>query len=651
MQQGRAAYLLFTKENNAKSRRLVQRAVGLDPEYAMAWALLGWTHAIDARYEWSASRAESFKVAGELASKSVMLDDQLAEPYSLLAFLALIGQRFDEAIAHHEKAVAVDPNDQAAKALFAATLTYAGRPREAIGFMERAMRLNPYYPSHYLLWLGRAYRLVGRESEAITALQRAKERMPENWLVPVELVAIHNEAVRQADAETEVTYILKIKPDATVEGLSKLLIYKDPKERNRILDALRNAGLPEHPPLSLPDKPSIAVLPFTNMSDDMQQEYFADGMTDDLITDLSKISGLFVIAGNSSFTYKGKAVDVKDVARDLDVRYVLEGSVRRVGDQVRINAQLIDATTGGHLWADRYDGTLGDVFGLQDQVTSKIATVLAVQLSASDQNRETKKETASTDAYDEFLKGWNQYLKRTPDSFAQAIVHFGRAFAIDPSYSRAYAALAATYWQSWKRFWHEEVGERRWHDARVQAEGYLTKAMKNPTPLAHQIASAISLQRGNLDKSIAEGEKSIAIDPNDSEGYIALADALIYSGDAQQGALMVEQAMRLNPHYPPYYLYELGLAKFALGLLDQAAAEFEKAVALNPKDVWAQRMLLATYGKLGRDDEAARVRENLSRSEFLGLLTINSASFWHPFQDSENNVRFAEGLRMAGVPD
>ena len=179
------------------------------------------------------------------AAKTLALDDRLAQPYSLLAFIALNGRRFDEAIAHHEKAVAADPNNQGAKALFASTLTYAGRPSEGIGQIERAMRLAPYYPAYYLLWLGRAYRLVGREDEAITTLGRAKERTPGNWMAPVELVVIHSEAGRQADAGAEVAYILKIKPDATVRGLAKMLLYKDPKERERVLAALRKAGLPE----------------------------------------------------------------------------------------------------------------------------------------------------------------------------------------------------------------------------------------------------------------------------------------------------------------------------------------------------------------------------------------------------------------------
>ena len=166
------------------------------------------------------------------------------------------------------------------------------------------------------------------------------------------------------------------------------------------------------------------------------------------------MSGLFVIARNSAFAYKGKAINVEQVAEELGVRYILEGSVRRAGNQLRINAQLIDASTGGHVWAQRYDGTVGDVFGLQDQVTSNIVTVLAVQLSTSDRNRKATKEAVSMDAYDAFLRGWNEYLKQTPNSYVEAIAHFEKASAIDPSYSRAYAALAATYWQSWKRFWH-----------------------------------------------------------------------------------------------------------------------------------------------------------------------------------------------------
>ncbi len=197
----------------------------------------------------------------------------------------------------------------------------------------------------------------------------------------------------------------------------------------------------------LPDKPSIAVLPFTNMSEDSKQEYFSDGITEDLITDFSQISALFVIARNSTFAYKGKPVKIRQVAEELGVRYVLEGSVRKADNQVRINAQLIDATTGHHLWAERYDGNLGDVFALQDKITQKIVAALAVKLTAGEQEQVASKETTNIAAYDAFLRVWGHYLRFTPEDFAKAISYFKQAIEVDPNYGRAYAAVALTYWR------------------------------------------------------------------------------------------------------------------------------------------------------------------------------------------------------------
>jgi TolB-like protein len=194
----------------------------------------------------------------------------------------------------------------------------------------------------------------------------------------------------------------------------------------------------------LPEKPSIAVLPFVNLSDDPKQEYFADGMTEDLITDLSKISGLFVIARNSTFKYKGKPVKIRQVAEELGVRYVLEGSVRRAADRVRINTQLIDATSGGHLWAERYDGNIGDIFDLQDKIAQKIVAALALKLTVGEQEHVVRKETENIVAYDAFLKGWEHYRRFTPDDFAKAYSFFKKALDSDPDYGRAHAALART---------------------------------------------------------------------------------------------------------------------------------------------------------------------------------------------------------------
>ena len=203
----------------------------------------------------------------------------------------------------------------------------------------------------------------------------------------------------------------------------------------------------------LPDKPSIAVLPFVNLSGDPEQEYFSDGITEDLITDLSKVSGIFVIARNSTFAYKGKPVKIRQVAEELGVRYVLEGSVRKADKQVRINAQLIDATSGHHLWADRYDGRMGNIFSLQDKITQKIVSALAVKLTSTEQEQVSRKDTDNIEAYDAFLQGWEHYLRSTEKDLGKAVSFFKRAIELDTNYGQAYAALALTYYKVEKRNW------------------------------------------------------------------------------------------------------------------------------------------------------------------------------------------------------
>ncbi len=403
---------------------------------------------------------------------------------------------------------------------------------------------------------------------------------------------------------------------------------------------------------SLPEKPSIAVLPFINMSNEAEQEYFADGITEDLITDLSKISGLFVISRNSVFTYKGKSVKIREFAKDLGVRYVLEGSVRKAGNQVRINTQLIDATTGGHIWADRYDGTYDDVFTLQDKVTSKIVTTLAIKLTERERDQITQIETENTQAYDTFLKGWEQYQRQRPESFLSAIELFGEATRLDPGYSRAYAALSATYWQIYKRYWYPKFGLPNPHEARYIAEQYLAQAMKNPSPLSYQVAASIQAQQGFHDEAISNGERSIALDPNDADSYATLAGALNLVGQPREALSMIERAIRLNPHYPASYLYEIGLARFGIDDFKRAAVSLEKAIAINPDDRWSSRLLIATFGHLGRKHDATRMIDNDEAAIFgMDPLSVRSITFWYPFKKRSDTKRLAEGLRKAGVPD
>jgi len=390
------------------------------------------------------------------------------------------------------------------------------------------------------------------------------------------------------------------------------------------------------------------VLPFVNMSEDRKQEYFSDGITEDLITDLSQISGLFVIGRNSTFAYKGKPVKIRQVAEELGVRYVLEGSVRKAGKQVRINAQLIDATTGGHLWAKRYDGHLDDVFGLQDKITRKIVSALAVQLKAGEQEKVAGKETDKIEAYDAFLKGWKHYRQWTPEDFREAIPYFEKAIELDPNYGRAHAALASIYMETYVRIWDwPQVVGLAGTECFDRAGEYLQAAMNNPTPLAHQVASKRLIHLLYHEEAIAEAERAISLDPNDADGYAAMADALIYSGEPEEAVDFVKKAMRLDPHNLANYLCALGLAHFDMEQYQEAASLFERAFKLNPEMGLLQRAYLAVaYAYLGQEEKA---RAELDKLEEVREIYDRFAELRANYKNPKDRDRLLEGLRKVGL--
>ena len=310
------------------------------------------------------------------------------------------------------------------------------------------------------------------------------------------------------------------------------------------------------------------------------------------------------------------------MARELGVKYVLEGSVRRAGDQVRINAQLIDAATGGHLWAERYDGTLDDVFALQDRITRKIVEALALHLTADEEQRLAARGTDNPAAYDSFLKGWDHYVERTPEGFAKAIPHFEQALALDPIYGRAHAALASIYWEGGaQRFWYEKLG-LFWGETRTRAKEHLEQALKYPTPLAHRVASLVFLSpstggnrlvdaKQDFDQGLSEAQKAIALEPNDPEGHIAMAHALTMSGRPSEALAFVEAAMRLNPNYPSDYQFEAAFAHFGMDEFEKAANLLEQALERNPQDPVTGHKSLYGVGQSpfaidGVPDEVAR---------------------------------------------
>jgi TolB-like protein len=349
-------------------------------------------------------------------------------------------------------------------------------------------------------------------------------------------------------------------------------------------------------------------LPFDNLSDDKSRQYFANGMTEDIITDLSKISGLFVIARNSSFKYRGGGLDVKQIARELGVRYVLEGSVRRVGDRVRINAQLIDAATNSHLWADRYDGDIQDVFALQDQVTAKIISALAVKLTVGDQARSARQDTRNVAAHDDFLKGWAHYLQTTPEAFAKAIPFLEKAVARDPNYAKANATLAAIYFSMQFNSWNELFGLTP-DDAQERGLAYLDKASAStiPAPLAHQVRSTYLTNNREYDAAIAEADKAIALDANDPAGFVAKTRALVFAGQPKRALEMITKSMRVDPNFSADDLYLRGMALFGLKEYANAEASLDRARRLAPEHPEILNLLVAVYGYLGRPKDAAPI--------------------------------------------
>jgi len=349
---------------------------------------------------------------------------------------------------------------------------------------------------------------------------------------------------------------------------------------------------PSTQPLPLPDKPSIVVLPFDNMSKDPEQDYFSNGITEVLTSDLSRISSLFVIARNTAFTYKGKAVNVQDIRKELGVRYVLEGSVQKASDQVRIVAQLIDTTTGSHIWSERYDRPLKDIFALQDEIVQKIVTTLKLQLSLWEQGHQVRKRTDNLEAYDLHLRGMDYFWRGTKEANAQARQMFEKAVALDPQYAEAYTWLGWTYYIEWVWRWSANLQQTL-----EQAFELAQKAivLDDSLPEAHSLLSAVQGQQQRYDQAIAEGQRAIALDPNNANSYAVQAEVLNLAGRPEEALQMVKQAMRLNPRYPTPYLFELGWTYTLIGRSTEAVATLQEVISRSPNHLTAQGVLAISY--------------------------------------------------------
>jgi adenylate cyclase len=420
----------------------------------------------------------------------------------------------------------------------------------------------------------------------------------------------------------------------------------------RVFDAPRASAaavgpLAERPAATSPPRPtafpSIAVLPFANLGGDPEQEYFADGITEDLITELSRFQEIRVIARNSVLTYKSKPVRVQEVGRDLGVRYVLEGSVRKAGERVRITAQLIDAATGHHLWAERFDRDLADIFAVQDEVTGRIVATLAGKLAESERRRARSGQTENLEAYDCVLRGRELWERFTPEANREARRLYEKAIELDPDYARAYASLAWTYLVE-----HTE----RWAAAEEQPlERALELARRgvtvNPASHSNHLAlGQVCLSKGLYDEALEALETAIALNPNDADGYAFLARALSFAGRPDEAIELMGKAQQRNPAAPRWYAWNLGIALYLARRYEDAVSALRKG---RPLGAMSLRWLAASYAQLGRDAEAkAAAEEYLKRTPDFSLARHLEML---PFQHAADRDHYAEGLRKVGLPE
>jgi adenylate cyclase len=398
--------------------------------------------------------------------------------------------------------------------------------------------------------------------------------------------------------------------------------------------------------LELPEKPSIAVLPFDNMSGDPSQEYFSDGLTEQIINGLCKVSNLFVIARNSSFAYKGRSVDVKQVGKELGVRYVLEGSVQRAEDRVRITAQLIDLTTGYHLWSENFDRDLSDIFALQDEITLRIIENMQIKLTMGEQARLWAGMTTNIQAFDLVMRGLDAYWRTNEKDNKQARKFFEQAINIDKSYAMAYAWLGFTHISD--IFYGWSISPIK---SSEQAEMCADKALSLNDSLdhAHNLLAWNCMVKRQHDEAIKEAERAIEINPNGADIYASLAFIHSFADNTELAIELAKRALRLNPIPPHFYYTVLGIAYRIEGRYTEAIELVDKCLIENPDNLQALLLLAACYSYLNRTEEANKASKEILRinPKFSAVNYVTTL----PYKNQDVANRYLDALRKAGLPE
>jgi TolB-like protein/class 3 adenylate cyclase/Flp pilus assembly protein TadD len=638
--------LPLTKDQNDAARTLFEQALKIDPNDADALAGAAAAHLHEKQYGWTSPGIDERAKAKILdpAERAIALAPNNEKPYYTKSFYLFLARRENEALGAAEAGLAINPNSPLLYGQRALIEIALGRFEQAKADVTKAMRLSPHDPFMYFwpLILGDSELGLGHLDAAAEAYQKAIDLGLRNFPPYVDLAAVYALQGKTEEAKVALVEARRLEPKLTVKWLQTVA-----PNIPSLFEGVRKAGLPEDEAVEPPHL-SIVVLPFANLSGDSSQDYFADGITENLTTDLSRIPNSFVIARNTAFTYKGKNVDAKTIGKDLGVRYVLEGSVQRDGSRVRVGAQLIDAETGAHLWADRFEEDMSDLFKMQDQVVARLGNVLGFELFKA----EAKKGVRSNnpDAIDLAMRGWATMWQSYPmppkekrDSHYAALDLFNEALKADPNDADALAGEAFTHMSL---FMFGESDAEANSDARIVDPADRAIALTPDDMRAYVAKSFYLAVTGRPAEALRTADSGLAVNPNSAPLLDARALARIVLGDFERAKSDAQQAMRLSPRDPeiPNRLVNMGMAELGLGNFSAAVVEFQKAIDAGDHSFIPYVNLAAAYALDGKTEQA---RSALAQAQRLNAnLTVKWLTDHAPHLPP-----LFDGLRRAGLAE
>jgi adenylate cyclase len=563
-----------------------------------------------------------------------------------MANIHLLRGEHDQALAFAEKGADLAPNDYQTIAEVAWQSFWSGDFQRSVDAFARTKRLNPHLPPHYLGVGGVALLFLGRHHDAIATLKEAIKRQPTNWMAHARLVATYTDSDRMEEAKSAAAALFETRPNFTVGNFMKTQPFKKKEHKKWFRGLLLKAGLPENPPLPLPDKPSIAVLPFANMSGDPEQQYLCDGITEQIITSISKVPYIFVIARQSSFSFRDKQLTVQQIARELGVRYILEGSLQRSGERIRINVQLIDATSGHHIWAENYDRKVDDIFAVQDDICKNIMVALRVKLTMGEMARINADTVTNIRAYEKYLKGFEHYWRRTKEDSLIAQQLFQEAITLDPEFIMPYILVG---WTHLDEVWFRITDKPSESIAKAEAMVQKAIAIHGMTAMANSLLSMIYIEKKDIDKAIAHGENAVKQTPSSATPYFILGMALRYNGQYEESISSIKKAIRLNPSSPIVYLNNLSWAYLGSQQYEKAISTWKEAVERNPDYLFAHMGLTAAHWLNGSEAEARQSAKQVLR--IYPKFTVGYGRKIVFYKVEADQERIYGAMRKVGLPE